>query len=113
MQPLTAISSLDGRYADKITELNPIFSEFGLIHRRVRVEVEWLIALSDAPEISELPEFKRVSKAALHGLVNNFSVDDAATIKAIERGTNHDVKAVEYWLKDKLRRSQYLMIFSR
>ena len=99
---LTALSPLDGRYHDKITELTPIFSEFGLIKRRVRVEVEWLIALANAPAISELPEFKIVSKSELRGLVNNFSVDDAAAIKAIERGTNHDVKAVEYWLKDKL-----------
>ncbi len=99
---LTALSPLDGRYNDKITELTPIFSEFGLIKRRVRVEVEWLIALANAPEISELPEFKIVSKSELRGLVNNFSVEDASAIKAIERSTNHDVKAVEYWLKDKL-----------
>ncbi len=99
---LTALSPLDGRYHDKIAELAPIFSEFGLIKRRVRVEVEWLIALANTPEIIELPEFKLIAKSELRGLVNNFSVEDAAAIKAIESRTNHDVKAVEYWLKDKL-----------
>jgi adenylosuccinate lyase len=103
---LTALSPLDGRYHDKITELTPIFSEFGLIKRRVRVEVEWLIALANTPEVIELPEFKIIAKSELRGLVNNFSVDDAAAIKAIERSTNHDVKAVEYWLKDKLSPAQ-------
>jgi adenylosuccinate lyase len=99
---LNALSPLDGRYADKVSELAMIFSESGLIERRVRVEVEWLITLSEHSLIQELPEFKIVHKATLRGLANNFTVDDAAAVKAIERGTNHDVKAVEYWLKDKL-----------
>jgi adenylosuccinate lyase len=102
MSALTALSPLDGRYADKILELTPIFSEFGLIKRRIKVETEWLIALAAQSEITELPDFKMVSKSLLRGLSNNFTPEDAASVKAIERGTNHDVKAVEYWLKDKL-----------
>jgi adenylosuccinate lyase len=102
MSALTALSPLDGRYADKILELTPIFSEFGLIKRRIKVEVEWLIALAAQSEITELPDFKVVSKSLLRGLCNNFTPEDAASVKAIERSTNHDVKAVEYWLKDKL-----------
>jgi adenylosuccinate lyase len=99
---LTALTPLDGRYADKVADLAPIFSESGLIERRIRVEIEWLIALSECPQIAELKEFKVVHKATLRGLTNNFSNDDAAAVKAIEKGTNHDVKAVEYWIKDKL-----------
>ncbi len=99
---LTALSPLDGRYADKLTELGGIFSEYGLIKRRVHVEVEWLITLSEEAKIGELPEFKIVSKSQLRGLANNFEPEHAAAIKAIEKGTNHDVKAVEYWLKDQM-----------
>ncbi len=96
--PLTALSPLDGRYASKVAALRPLLSEFGLMHRRVQVEVEWFIALSDAG----LQEFKPLSEAArglLRGLVLRFSEADAQAIKDIERTTNHDVKAVEYWLK--------------
>ena len=98
LDALTALSPLDGRYANKLTALRPLLSEFGLMHRRVQVEVEWFIALSDAG----LAEFKPLSKPArdvLHGLVSRFSQADAQAIKDIERTTNHDVKAVEYWLK--------------
>jgi adenylosuccinate lyase len=98
---LTALSPLDGRYAGKVAALRPLLSEYGLMHRRVQVEVEWFIALSDAG----LAEFKPLSEAArglLRGLVLRFSEADAQAIKDIERTTNHDVKAVEYWLKQRL-----------
>ena len=96
--PLTALSPLDGRYAAKVAALRPLLSEFGLMHRRVQVEVEWFMALSDAG----FAEFKPLSSAArdvLKGLVQHFSEVDASAIKDIERITNHDVKAVEYWLR--------------
>jgi adenylosuccinate lyase len=96
--PLTALSPLDGRYAAKVAALRPLLSEYGLMHRRVQVEVEWFIALSDAG----FAEFKPLSEAArglLRGLVLRFSEADAQAIKDIEKTTNHDVKAVEYWLK--------------
>jgi adenylosuccinate lyase len=95
---LSALSPLDGRYAAKVAALRPLLSEYGLMHRRVQVEVEWFIALSDAG----FDEFKPLSEAArgmLRGLVLRFSEADAQAIKDIERTTNHDVKAVEYWLK--------------
>ena len=98
ISPLTALSPLDGRYAAKVAALRPLLSEFGLMHRRVQVEVEWFIALSDAG----LPEFKPLSEAArgmLRGIALRFSQADARAIKDIEATTNHDVKAVEYWLK--------------
>lgn len=98
LSALSALSPLDGRYAPRLAALRPLLSEFGLMHRRVQVEVEWFIALSDAG----LAEFKPLSPAArglLRGLVARFSEADAQAIKDIERTTNHDVKAVEYWLK--------------
>lgn len=102
MSAITALTPLDGRYADKIQELGPIFSEFGLIKRRVRVEIEWLMALAAQKEIAELPEFGVLSRASLRGISNSFEVSDAEAIKTIERTTNHDVKAVEYWIKQRL-----------
>ena len=95
---LTALSPLDGRYAARMAALRPLMSEFGLMQRRVQVEVEWFIALSDAgfAEFTPLPE---ASRGYLRGLVLRFTEDDAQAIKDIERTTNHDVKAVEYWLK--------------
>ncbi|HET7863168.1 MAG TPA: adenylosuccinate lyase [Burkholderiaceae bacterium] len=98
LNPLHALSPLDGRYAARLDTLRPLLSEFGLMHRRVQVEIEWLIALSDAG----FTEFKPLSEAArglLRSLVVLFSEADAQAIKDIERTTNHDVKAVEYWLK--------------
>ncbi len=98
LSALSALSPLDGRYAPKVAALRPLLSEYGLMHRRVQVEVEWFIALSDAG----FDEFKPLSEAArglLRGLVLRFSEADAQAIKDIERTTNHDVKAVEYWLK--------------
>lgn len=100
--PLTALSPLDGRYASKVDALRPIFSEYGLIRARVKVEIEWLLALADAPGIGELKAFSDTSKATLRTLAADFSIDDAAQVKQIEATTNHDVKAVEYWIKQHL-----------
>ena len=99
---LLALSPLDGRYAAKVDPLRPIFSEFGLIHARVRVEVEWLLALAAEPGIAELPAFNDAAAGALRTLADDFSVADAARVKEIERTTNHDVKAVEYFIKERL-----------
>src|SRR6201995_4870582 len=94
---LTALSPLDGRYAPKLAALRPLLSEYGLMHRRVQVEVEWLIALSEAG-FSEFPALPESAKGLLRSLVVRFSEADAQAIKDIEKETNHDVKAVEYWL---------------
>ena len=99
---LLALSPLDGRYAGKVDPLRPVFSEFGLIHARVRVEVEWLLALAAEPGIAELPAFDDAQVATLRQLAESFSVADAARVKEIERTTNHDVKAVEYFIKERL-----------
>jgi adenylosuccinate lyase len=98
---LTALSPLDGRYADKVEALRGDFSEFALIRQRVRVEIAWLGALAAEPGIAEVPPFSDAAKAALAGAADAFSREDAARVKAIERTTNHDVKAVEYWLKER------------
>ncbi|MFV5396561.1 adenylosuccinate lyase [Acinetobacter baumannii] len=102
MNALTALSPLDGRYASKCDALRPFLSEFGLIHARVTVEVRWLQALSNRPEIVEVAPFSGETNAALDAIVSNFSEEDANRIKEIERTTNHDVKAVEYFLKEKI-----------
>ncbi|MFY7003125.1 adenylosuccinate lyase [Acinetobacter pittii] len=102
MNALTALSPLDGRYASKCDALRPFLSEFGLIHARVTVEVRWLQALSNRPEIVEVTPFSNETNAALDAIVSNFSEEDANRIKEIERTTNHDVKAVEYFLKEKI-----------
>ena len=99
---LLALSPLDGRYAAKVGALRPIFSEFGLVHARVRVEIEWLIALAAEPGIVELPDFDAAQGATLRRLWQDFSPADAARVKEIERTTNHDVKAVEYFIKERL-----------
>ena len=98
---LTAISPIDGRYTDKTADLRPIFSEYGLIRHRVQVEVRWLQALARHPGIPEVPPLSEAALRLLDGLVENFTVADAQRIKDIERITNHDVKAVEYRLKEK------------
>ncbi|MDP2828336.1 MAG: adenylosuccinate lyase [Sulfuricellaceae bacterium] len=100
--PLTALSPLDGRYHNKIDGLRPYFSEFGLIRHRVLVEVEWLKALSREAAIAEVPAFSAATLAELDQLISAFSEADAQAVKDIEKTTNHDVKAVEYWLKNKL-----------
>jgi adenylosuccinate lyase len=102
-QTLLALSPLDGRYAGKVAALRPIFSEFGLIKARIRVEVEWLLALADEPGIAELPALPTAAVTRLRALAENFSTSDAARVKDIERTTNHDVKAVEYFIKEKLK----------
>ncbi|MEC7689870.1 MAG: adenylosuccinate lyase [Pseudomonadota bacterium] len=99
---LTAISPVDGRYASKSAELRSIFSEYGLLKYRVQVEVRWLQMLSEQASITEVPAFSDESHALLNDIVASFSVDDAMRIKEIERTTNHDVKAVEYFLKEKV-----------
>ena len=99
---LLALSPLDGRYAGKVDPLRPVFSEFGLIHARVRVEVEWLLALAAEPGIAELPAFDDAQVATLRQLADSFGVGEAARVKEIERTTNHDVKAVEYFIKERL-----------
>jgi adenylosuccinate lyase len=100
---LTALSPVDGRYAGKVDALRPIFSEFGLISARVEVEVRWLQRLSALPGVAEVPAFSAEAQAFLNALVSNFSLDDAEWIKNSERVTNHDVKAVEYFLKDRVK----------
>ncbi|HIQ34773.1 MULTISPECIES: adenylosuccinate lyase [Acinetobacter] len=102
MNALTALSPLDGRYASKCDALRPFLSEFGLIHARVTVEVRWLQALANRAEIIEVPAFSAETNAALDAILANFSAEDANRIKEIERTTNHDVKAVEYFLKEKI-----------
>ncbi|MDX8391337.1 MAG: adenylosuccinate lyase [Mariprofundaceae bacterium] len=99
---LTALSPLDGRYAGKINALRPVFSEFGLIRARVTVEVRWLEMLSMHPHIGEIPTFSEDSRTALRAIADDFDEKDAARIKSIEINTNHDVKAVEYFLKEKV-----------
>ncbi|MBI2733042.1 MAG: adenylosuccinate lyase [Aquabacterium sp.] len=100
LSALSALSPLDGRYAAKVAALRPLLSEFGLMHRRVQVEVEWFIALSDAG-LPEFPALSEASRGYLRGLVARFSEADAQSIKDIEKTTNHDVKAVEYWIKQR------------
>ncbi|WP_303746644.1 adenylosuccinate lyase [Stenotrophomonas pigmentata] len=100
---LLALSPLDGRYAGKVDALRPIFSEYGLIKARVKVEIEWLLALGAEPGITELADFSAAGKAKLRALADGFSVENAARVKEIERTTNHDVKAVEYFIKEQLK----------
>lgn len=102
LSALTAVSPIDGRYGDKCTALRPIFSEYGLLRFRVEVEVRWLQQLASHPGIPEVPAFSASANAALNDIVTNFNEEDAGRIKAIERTTNHDVKAVEYFLKEKV-----------
>jgi adenylosuccinate lyase len=99
---LTALSPLDGRYAAKVGSLRPIFSEFGLMHRRVHVEIHWLLALAAHPGIVELPAFPAEAVTRLLAIADDFSAEDGERIKAIEATTNHDVKAVEYFIKEKI-----------
>ena len=98
---LTALSPLDGRYSAKVAALSPHFSEFGLVRHRVRVELAWLVALSDESAIAELAPFSPPTRRAIDDAMSAFSPADASRVKAIERITNHDVKAVEYWLKER------------
>ena len=99
---VTALSPLDGRYAAKLAQLRPLMSEQGYMHRRVQVELAWFVALSDAG-FTEFSPLSNDARQYLIDLVKNFSTDDALAIKEIEKKTNHDVKAVEYWIKDKFK----------
>ena len=100
-QSLNALSPLDGRYADKLDALRGHFSEHALIRNRVRIEIAWLLALAEEPAVVEVPAFDASSRGALDAAGREFAATDALRIKAIERTTNHDVKAVEYWLKER------------
>ncbi len=102
LSPLTALSPLDGRYQSKVNALRPLFSEWALIRYRVQVEVEWLKMLAQEPKIKEVPAFSPDTISALDSIVANFSEEDGLAIKKIEMTTNHDVKAVEYFLKEKI-----------
>lgn len=103
LSALTAVSPIDGRYAKAAAPYRKIFSEFGLIQRRVEVEVRWLQCLAAHPDIPEVPAFSEESQKLLNDLVANFSLADAQRIKEIEATTNHDVKAVEYFIKERIR----------
>ena len=102
LSALTALSPTDGRYADKTKALRPWFSEYGLIYHRVLVEIRWLQLLASHPQISEVPPFSAQANAYLDSILTDFAESDALRIKTIERTTNHDVKAVEYYLKEKI-----------
>ena len=101
INPLSALSPLDGRYAATTDPLRPIFSEYGLMKARVRVELEWLNALAAEPKIGEVAPFSATTLAEIDSVINGFSLSNAAEVKAIEATTNHDVKAIEYWLKQR------------
>ncbi|MBW9257528.1 MAG: adenylosuccinate lyase [Candidatus Thiodiazotropha sp. (ex. Lucinisca nassula)] len=102
LSSLTAVSPIDGRYGSKTEDLRAIFSEFGLIRHRVKVEIRWLQALAGHNNILEIPTLSEHANNILNGIVDNFSEEDARRVKNIERTTNHDVKAVEYFLKEKI-----------
>ena len=101
LSPLTAVSPIDGRYADKTAPLREVFSEFGLIRRRVQVEIAWLLALCDEPALPECT-CTPADRAALQAIADGFSLADAERVKAIEATTRHDVKAVEYFIRERL-----------
>ncbi|MBI5782121.1 MAG: adenylosuccinate lyase [Gammaproteobacteria bacterium] len=103
LNSLTALSPLDGRYQTKTAELRPLFSEYGLIRHRVLVEIRWLLALGDRKKIREVTPFSPAAKKLLDGIIPDFSESDAQRVKEIEATTNHDVKAIEYFLKEKTR----------
>lgn len=101
INPIAALSPLDGRYAKSVEALRPVFSEYGLMRARVRVELSWLKALAAEPKIVEVPPFDEAVLAEINDVIAGFSLEDAAAVKAIEATTNHDVKAIEYWLKER------------
>jgi adenylosuccinate lyase len=108
LSPLTAISPIDGRYAGKTGQLRTVFSEYGLIYHRVLVEIRWFQALSRHPEIVEVPAFSKAANALLESIIDDFNEAQAQRIKDIENNTNHDVKAVEYFLKQAVADSEEL-----
>ncbi|XP_073148902.1 uncharacterized protein [Henckelia pumila] len=101
LSSLNALSPLDGRYWSKVKELAPVLSEYGLIKFRVQVEIRWLLKLSQISEVSEVPRFSEEAESYLENLIDKFNMDDALEVKKIENVTNHDVKAIEYFLKQK------------
>src|SRR5215470_674636 len=101
LSALTALSPLDGRYREKLTALAEHFSEYGLIRDRIRVELAWLQALSDEPRIGEVAPFAPATRTLLEEAISGFGPADAERVKTIERTTNHDVKAMEYWMKQR------------
>lgn len=105
---LTAISPIDGRYAEKVSDLRPIFSEYGLIRFRTEVEIRWLQHLAECPKIGEIPRLSADAQSQLNALLEGFSLADAERVKEIEKTTNHDVKAIEYFLKEKIANSEEL-----
>lgn len=112
LSSLTAISPIDGRYAGKTVALRPYFSEYGLIYHRIIVEIRWLQALSRQDDIDEIPAFSAKANRLLEDIIDNFSVEHAHRIKEIESTTNHDVKAVEYFLKEQISGSEELSAIS-
>jgi adenylosuccinate lyase len=102
LSTLTAVSPVDGRYGSKTADLRPIFSEYGLMRHRVLVEVRWLQALAEEPGVPEVPPLSGHARNILDGIVTNFSEEDAHRVKNIERTTNHDVKAIEYFIKERI-----------
>jgi adenylosuccinate lyase len=112
LSPLTAVSPIDGRYSSKSADLRPMFSELGLIRHRILVEVRWLQALAAHPAITEVPALSEHAANILDSLLENFSIEDAQRIKNIERTTNHDVKAIEYFLKERIEGNQELEAIS-
>ena len=109
LSSLTAVSPVDGRYGRKTKSLRAIFSEYGLIYHRVLVEIRWLQALSAQPKITEVPALSDAANQKLNAIIENFSEQDALRVKEIERTTNHDVKAVEYFLKEQIADNDELM----
>ena len=109
---LTTISPLDGRYADKTAPLQTLMSEFGLIHHRVIIEIYWLIALADHADITEVPALNAEQLKFLHSIADNFSLENAARVKEIEKTTNHDVKAVEYFLQEQFKKGPNLTTYA-
>ena len=112
IDPLFALSPLDGRYAQTVAQLRPIFSEYGLMRARIQVELGWLKALAAEPAISEVPPFSSATIHEIDQVIANFSLADAQAVKAIEATTNHDVKAIEYWLKQRLAQLPEVMAVS-
>lgn len=103
LEQLHALTPLDGRYSSKIEELKDIFSEYGLVKKRVLIEIEWLKSLANAGAVEEVPPFSVKSVAELDKLASNFSLEDAQAVKDLESKLNHDVKSVEYWIKEKIK----------
>jgi len=109
LSALTAVSPVDGRYGSKTADLRDVFSEYGLIRFRVEVEVRWLQKLAAHAQITEVPALSAEADALLNSIVTDFGPEDAQAVKNIERTTNHDVKAVEYFIKDKFKDNAELM----